>query len=147
MKKHFVGIDLGTTNCALAFVPPNSAHGIPKPFGVVQLSQPDQVEELPLLPSFGYLPAEGEFSPGTGMLPWGLSKEPWVGYCARNLGGRIPGRMIHSAKSWLAHPKADPTTPLLRRLRPPCTSSLQPDAFSSAPPSLLKNKRGLVLCG
>ena len=51
MKKHFVGIDLGTTNCALAFVPPNSAHGIPKPFGVVQLSQPDQVEELPLLPS------------------------------------------------------------------------------------------------
>ena len=126
MKKHFVGIDLGTTNCALAFVPPNSAHGIPKPFGVVQLSQPDQVEELPLLPSFGYLPAEGEFSPGTGMLPWGLSKEPWVGYCARNLGGRIPGRMIHSAKSWLAHPKADPTTPLLPWQAPPGQRRISP---------------------
>ncbi len=132
MKKHFVGIDLGTTNCALAYVPPNATRGIPNPLGVVQLVQPDQVEELPLLPSFGYLPAEGEFAPGTGLLPWGPSKEPWVGQAARTLGGRIPGRMIHSGKSWLAHSKADPTTDLLPWQAPPGQRRISPvDASAS----------------
>ena len=113
MKKHFVGIDLGTTNCALAFVPAGSATGESQPLGLVQLVQPDQAASRPLLPSFGYLPGEGEFPEGAGKLPWGSSSRPWVGEVARTLGARVPGRMISSAKSWLAHPKADPAAPLL----------------------------------
>ena len=113
MKKHFVGIDLGTTNCALAFVPAGSPNGQSQPLGMVQLVQPDQAADRPLLPSFGYLPGEGEFAEGVGRLPWGASPLPWVGDVARTLGARVPGRMISSAKSWLAHPKADPAAPLL----------------------------------
>jgi hypothetical protein len=113
MKKHFVGIDLGTTNCALAFVPAGSQSGETQPLELVQLVQPDQAAVRPLLPSFGYLPGEGEFPEGVGQLPWGPSSRPWVGEVARTLGARVPGRMISSAKSWLAHPKADPAAPLL----------------------------------
>ena len=62
-SRYVVGIDLGTTNSALAYVDTGVAEGedvVPIPFAVPQIVQPGTVEERPLLPSFLYLAAEHE---------------------------------------------------------------------------------------
>ena len=71
-SKYIVGIDLGTSNCAVAFVEPaaGSAAQI-RDFPVPQLVRPGEVAPRALLPSCLYLPAEGEFPAGALALPWG----------------------------------------------------------------------------
>jgi molecular chaperone DnaK (HSP70) len=113
-----VGIDLGTVNTALAAVdlgapgdPADRVAAQPVP----QLVGPGEVAERPLLPSSAYLPGP-ELPAGAARLPWDASaREPAavVGAWARDLGARVPGRLVASAKSWLAHPRADRTAPLL----------------------------------
>jgi molecular chaperone DnaK (HSP70) len=68
---YIVGIDLGTTNCALAFAEP--ARGAAAPvtdFAIPQLHRPGQVVTNPLLPSCLYLPGEHELPAGSTCLPW-----------------------------------------------------------------------------
>jgi len=132
MKSYCVGIDLGTTNSALAYTPISGTFSKVLPLAPVQLVQPDQATGRPLLPSFGYLAAEGEFPEGTGILPWGPSPLPWVGEVARMLGSRIPGRLIHSAKSWLAHPRVDADSPLLPWQAPKGQKRISPVEASRA---------------
>jgi hypothetical protein len=59
-----------------------------------------------------YLPFEGEFPPGSLGLPWGTSPRV-AGELARWQGGRVPGRVVSSAKSWLIHPGVDRQAPIL----------------------------------
>jgi len=111
---YIIGIDLGTTNCAVAYVDP--ALGVDAPildFPISQLQQPGQVAALPLLPSCLYLPGEHELPPGSALLPWGESPGPIVGAFARWQGARVPGRLVTSAKSWLCHPGVDRSAPIL----------------------------------
>ena len=59
--RFIIGVDLGTTNCALAAV--DTARGEDAPieiFEVPQVIAPGQVAARATLPSFLYLPAEGE---------------------------------------------------------------------------------------
>lgn len=117
MSRYAVGIDLGTTNCALGYVDLEKARrgGVPH---VEVLSVPQAVEvgepgERPLLPSFCYLPAGPELPPGAMSLPWNDSPDVLVGEAARRQGSRVPGRLVSSAKSWLCHPGVDRTAPIL----------------------------------
>ena len=105
--KYIVGIDLGTSNCAVAFVEPAAGaaaqiHDFPVP----QLVRPGEVAARPLLPSFAYLPADGELAEGALKLPWGASPQI-IGELARWQGARVPGRVVTSAKSWLCHTGVD----------------------------------------
>ncbi len=108
MTQLSVGIDLGTTNTALARRPldgdaPAEALAIP------QLVRPGDVQARPLLPSFLYLPHEAELPAGATRLPWPDDAAPHgiVGELARSLGAATPIRLVSSAKSWLSHPTLD----------------------------------------
>lgn len=111
---YIIGIDLGTTNCAVAFA--SLAHGGDTQaidFAVTQLQRPGQVVALPLLPSCLYAAGEHEMPPGSTQLPWGESPRHIVGALARWQGARVPGRLVASAKSWLCHGGVDRSAPIL----------------------------------
>ena len=114
LSRYAVGIDLGTTNCALAYI--DTAAGPTSPCRVLdipQVVQPGSVESRPLLPSFVYLPGEGEQPAGSLKLPWSLDREYAIGEFARNFGSQVPTRLISSSKSWLCHPGVDRRSALL----------------------------------
>jgi hypothetical protein len=105
-----IGIDLGTTHCVLAAVDLTASDGdevVDWIETIPQLTAPGAVEELPLLPSFLYLPHPDELRPEDRTLPWGEQPPFVIGELARNLGGRTPIRLVASAKSWLCHPGVD----------------------------------------
>lgn len=104
---HAIGIDLGTTNCALAASPLTLEHPAPAPFMVPQVVAPSEVQAEPLLPSFLYLPATGELPDGALALPWDPIGRSAVGRFARERGAATPARLIASAKSWLSHARVD----------------------------------------
>ena len=111
---YIIGIDLGTTNCAVAFVDP--AQGADSPvidFPIPQLQRPGEVAAMPLLPSCLYIPGDHELPPGSTQLPWGQSPKLIVGAFARWQGARVPGRLVASAKSWLCHAGVDRSAPIL----------------------------------
>jgi molecular chaperone DnaK (HSP70) len=95
-----VGIDLGTTNSALAWIDPAEAEDTAFPpihiFSVPQLVAAGRVEARRTLPSFLFL-EEGE---------------P-VGTYAREQGALVPTRLVHSAKSWLSNADVDRTAKIL----------------------------------
>jgi hypothetical protein len=111
--RYQVGIDLGTTHCALAYVDGAGADARVRDFPIPQIVAPGETEVRPVLPSFGYEPAPGEFPSGSLVLPGGAPDAPLVGWFARQQGALAPGRLIASAKSWLCHPGVDRTAPLL----------------------------------
>jgi len=105
-----VGIDLGTTHCALGYVDLSlSDHDevTQAVMPVPQLTGPGSVEERSLLPSFLYLPHEDEMAAGDLALPWSAAMPFVVGELARSLGSRTPIRLVSSAKSWLCHSGVD----------------------------------------
>ncbi|MBR0566080.1 Hsp70 family protein [Azoarcus sp. L1K30] len=109
-SRYVIGIDLGTTHCALSFVDTEASDGEQARLEVLpipQVSAPGEVENLPLLPSFVYLPHESELAPGDLDLPWGGGQGDVVGAFARARGAGTPIRMVASAKSWLCHPGVD----------------------------------------
>jgi len=128
--RYLVGIDLGTTNSALASIdiqakPRSGALGV-HTFGMAQLVAPGHVADRPLLPSFLYLPGQHDLPPGSVALPWKPDATFAVGEFARNHGARIPGRLVSSAKSWLCHAGVDRTAPLLPWTAPPEINRLSP---------------------
>jgi molecular chaperone DnaK (HSP70) len=116
MSRYVVGIDLGTTNSALAYAevqadgdasPTIHAMPIPQVVGV------NDVGDRPVLPSFLYLPSAKEFAAGAIDLPWSTGAVRVVGTFARDHGGKVPGRLVGSAKSWLSHAGVDRKSPIL----------------------------------
>ena len=87
-------------------------------FEIEQLVAPGEVAPRALFPSLRYHPAPAELSADDLRLPWALSDparvQPLVlGDLARDLGSRVPGRLVASAKSWLSHAAVDRTAPIL----------------------------------
>jgi hypothetical protein len=113
-----IGIDLGTTNSALAytelrpdadpFAPANVAI-----MPVLQLTNPGEVREEPLLPSFLYQPGPSDFPAGSIALPWDEDRKFVAGHLAQKRGAENAGRLVSSAKSWLSHSAVDRTSGLL----------------------------------
>ena len=114
--RYAVGIDLGTTHCALSYVDLDSSERdevVQDLMPIPQLTGPGAVEALPLLPSFLYLPHPDELAAGDLALPWHEGEGRIVGEMARSVGTRTPIRLVSSAKSWLCHPGIDRRDPVL----------------------------------
>jgi molecular chaperone DnaK (HSP70) len=117
MSRYVIGIDLGTTNSALAYADTREAtDAAPAPirsFAIPQIVAAGEAAERPVLPSFLYLPGEREFGGEALALPWKSKGERLVGAFARDHGAKVPGRLVASAKSWLSHAAVDRHAPIL----------------------------------
>lgn len=119
--RFLVGIDLGTTNTVVAYceITDNLEQSEVSLFDIDQLIGPGEVVRKPLLPSFRYHPAVGQISPSDLTLPWenqpvsGDISNVIVGEWARELGAKVEGRQVSSAKSWLSHQAADRSSDIL----------------------------------
>ncbi len=119
--RFLVGIDLGTTNTVVAFceLTDDLEHAAIELFPIDQLIGPGEVVRKPLLPSFRYHPAPGQIATSDLTLPWentpvaGDTKLAIIGQWARDLGAKVEGRQVSSAKSWLSHPSVDRSEPIL----------------------------------
>ena len=115
-SRYAIGIDLGTTHCALSWVDSERSEGeriVQDMLPIPQLVSPGAVESRPLLPSFLYLPHADEFRQNDLGLPWQADPTRIVGELARNQGVMTPIRLVSSAKSWLCHPDIDRQAPIL----------------------------------
>lgn len=119
--RFLVGIDLGTTNTVVAYceITDNLEQSEVSLFNIDQLIGPGEVVRKPLLPSFRYHPAVGQISPSDLTLPWdnepvaGDINNVIVGEWARELGAKVEGRQVSSAKSWLSHQAVDRNSDIL----------------------------------
>ena len=116
--RYVIGIDLGTTNSALAYAEVAEGADPFAPAGVrlleiPQLENPGEVRDESLLPSFLYLPGATDFPAGTIALPWDADRDYVAGRLAQRRGVENAGRLVSSAKSWLSHSGVDRTAPLL----------------------------------
>ena len=106
MADRIIGIDLGTTNCALGFVCPEDEPGTwapPRIFDLPQLIRPADIKARPSLPSFLYIATEGELPAGSMDLPWARERGFMLGEAARERGAEVPSHLVSSSKSWLGH--------------------------------------------
>jgi hypothetical protein len=146
--RYVVGIDLGTTHTVVGFVDTLRAHDAQggeltaqtrptiQVFPVPQLVAPGQVQSRPLLPSFRYHLATEElhddqlalgFAEPSPQLPRGV-----VGTFAQTLGGKVAGRLVSSAKSWLCHAAVDRDAPILPWGAPEGVPKISPVAASES---------------
>jgi hypothetical protein len=128
-SRYVVGIDLGTTNSALAYVDTAVGEGqdpVVVHLPIPQVVQPGTVEERQLLPSFLYLPGPNEQPAGALKLPWAPDRDYAVGEFARSFGSQVPTRLVASAKSWLCHAGVDRRQPLLPWKAPENARRLSP---------------------
>jgi hypothetical protein len=112
--RYILGLDLGTTNSAMASLDTEEPAARIRTFAVPQCVAVGQIEARETLPSFHYQPVAGEVAAGALRLPWhGRDPGYTVGVFARDQGTLSPARLINSAKSWLCHPGVDRTADLL----------------------------------
>ncbi len=112
MGRYSIGIDLGTTNCAMAFT--GSAGAAPVELAPIpQLVHANETGAEPLLPSFLYIPAEREFPAGAIALPWDPEPHFVTGKLAQRRGAEVSSRLVSSAKSWLSYSSVDRTAAML----------------------------------
>mgnify|MGYP000133981693 CR=1 FL=1 len=128
--RYIVGIDLGTTNCVLAYVdtaqePEDPDAPAVAMLAIPQLTRPGTVETRLQLPSFLYLPLEDELPPESLSLPWGPAQRV-IGELARARGAEVPTRVVASAKSWLCAAGIDPSEPILPWQAPADVPRLSP---------------------
>src|ERR1041385_170558 len=113
-----VGIDLGTTNSALAYIDEREAEDRDFPplhiFETPQAVAAGRIEPRRTLPSFLFLGDDAQT----------------VGVYAREQGALVPTRLVHSAKSWLSNPDVDRTAKILPWDSPETGRVLSPVAVS-----------------
>jgi len=125
--KYIVGIDLGTTNSALARCDAaTEEEGRIEVRSIPQLVNPNEVAERTLLPSFIYIPGEFDFPKGSTALPWEPEPKLVIGELARKRGAESPNRLVASAKSWLSYAGVDRTAPILPWQAPEEVPKLSP---------------------
>src|SRR6202161_2764089 len=100
MPQYILGIDLGTTNSAIAYTSADAeANQEVHVFPVQQLVNPGEVAELDLLPSSLYIPGPQEFVENALALPWDPHPAYITGRLARSRGVENANRVVSSAKS------------------------------------------------
>jgi hypothetical protein len=131
--RYTIGIDLGTTNSALAYCEAGLGDeaGPTDIAKVPQLVNPNELAELTLLPSFLYIPSEVDFPKGSLRLPWDNDPSFVVGELARKRGAESPSRLVSSAKSWLSYAAVNRTGPILPWQAPEEVRKLSPVNASS----------------
>ena len=132
-SRFVVGIDLGTTNSAVAYVDTAKKKPSVQLFKVPQLVAVGEVESRRTLPSFHYQSTEAQRKDKASKLPWAGGTEPYiVGTYARDQGTLAPARLIASAKSWLSHSGVDRLADLLPWQGAADVDRLSPVAVSAA---------------
>ncbi|MBV9404240.1 MAG: Hsp70 family protein [Acidobacteriaceae bacterium] len=128
MSEYIIGIDLGTTNSALAYVHTGGEKDSPdvRLFPVPQLVNPGETAALNLLPSSLYIPGQNEFVEGALALPWNPQPDYITGLLARIRGVENATRLVSSAKSWLSNQNADAMQPLLPLTAPEGIKKISP---------------------
>jgi molecular chaperone DnaK (HSP70) len=111
--KYVLGVDLGTTNSVLAYLPLGVENAAVEILPIPQLVAPSVVEARSMLPSFLYLAAEHELGSGAYDLPWEKGPDHVVGELARRQAADVPMRTVVAAKSWLCHSRVDRHQPIL----------------------------------
>ena len=109
-QRFVVGIDLGTTNCAVCYIDRQTEGRAAKrisTFQIPQLVGPGEIKNIPLLPSFYYIPGKYDLPKEALTHPWKRHDSNFVGTFARDHGAKVPARLVSSAKSWLCHAKVD----------------------------------------
>jgi hypothetical protein len=131
--KYIVGIDLGTTNSALARCDATAAEEENRieVCSIPQLVNPNEVAERMLLPSFLYIPGEFDFPKGSLALPWDPEPKLVIGELARKRGAESPNRLVASAKSWLSYAAVNRTSRILPWQAPEDVTKLSPVEASS----------------
>ncbi len=112
MARYSIGIDLGTTNCALAWTE-ISGDGTVQLTPIPQLVSANEIAAEPLLPSFLYIPGDRDFPPGSIALPWDAEPRFVTGKLAQRRGAEVSSRLVSSAKSWLSYSSVDRTAAML----------------------------------
>ncbi|MCZ2147423.1 MAG: Hsp70 family protein [Bryobacterales bacterium] len=130
-NRYVIGIDLGTTNCGVAWADAGKMDDplhLPEVqlFPIKQLTNPGEVREEPLLPSALYLPEAKDFPEGSLELPWGAEPGMLVGALAQKRGVERSNRLVTSAKSWLSHSAVDRTAAILPLNAPEGTRKVSP---------------------
>ncbi len=113
-----IGIDLGTTHCGVA----GASADLVELTRITQVVGAGEVRDEPLLPSFLYLPPDGE----RGALPWDEAPRNIAGLYAQKRGGETLGRLVSSAKSWLSYSGIDRTSELLPLNAPDGVAKVSP---------------------
>lgn len=124
-KPYVIGIDLGTTNCAVSYVDMSALktdlkenHHVDKKqylkvFNIPQLTGHGEFTKNPVLPSFLYIPGEYDISREVLKHPWRKREDLFAGVFARDHGSKLPSRLVSSAKSWLCNANADRNAKIL----------------------------------
>ena len=134
-QRFVIGIDLGTTNCAVSYVDLENFRSTRqdiKIFKIPQLTGPGQVNSLPLLPSFLYIPGEYDIAEDAIIRFGGDQDENIIGAYARDQGALVPDRLVSSAKSWLCHANVDRRARILPWGTTGQVSKISPVATTSA---------------
>jgi hypothetical protein len=131
--KYIIGIDLGTTNSALARCDTtvDEENSRIEVRSIPQLVDANEVAERTLLPSFLYIPGEFDFPKGSLALPWEPEPKLVIGELARKRGAESPNRLVASAKSWLSYAAVNRTAPILPWQAPEEVPKLSPIEASS----------------
>ncbi len=111
--RYILGIDLGTTNSVIAYVPNQEENAEVAILDVPQLTAPGTVESRQSLPSYLYLGTPEEKEKKSLDLPWAEQREYAVGELARRRSAESPQRTVGAAKSWLCHSRVDRRQPIL----------------------------------
>ena len=118
LTREIIGIDLGTTNSALAF----THEGTVQMFAIPQLVNPGEERDEPLLPSFLF-----------------LDDPPIAGTLAQKKGLENAGRLVSSAKSWLCHAGVERTSATLPTHAPEGVNKISPVEASRSYLAHLRN--------
>ncbi len=113
MSRYVVGIDLGTTNCAVSYCDTHEEDPAITELQIEQVVAAGEVAACPTLPSFLLMPSEHEIAAGALSLPWDESATACVGTMAQSRGAELPHRLVSSAKSWLSFEGVDRSAEIL----------------------------------
>ncbi|MBF0538547.1 MAG: Hsp70 family protein [Nitrospirae bacterium] len=150
-SRYIVGIDLGTTNCVVAYIDTHSSGDAtenaqetgadkvisPLPtvagkerasvlFTIPQITDMGSVEGFTYLPSFLFIPPGVEDPEKNYKLPWPENIPYVVGKYALRRGAQSPTLLISSAKSWLCNQAVDRTSAILPYNAPDSVKRLSP---------------------
>lgn len=106
-QRYSIGIDLGTTNCVVAYSDLQQDQPNVALLKLTQFIAPQQTESRESLPSFLYIPSDAEAESGAFDLPDHASYPTVNGSYARDVSAEQPDRTIVAAKSWLCHGGVD----------------------------------------
>ena len=131
-----IGIDLGTTNSAVATADLREAEGAEAPlvrrFPIPQIVGPGEIAASDTLPSFLYFAPPEEREAEQVAQPWAEADAPVAGQWARDRGMQVPRRLVSSAKSWLLHDAVDRRARLLPWSDDPADRRVSPVEASAA---------------